>query len=211
MSPQTVATRSTTHVLSIPGTVTPVSLALANGLTYEDWCHVVAGLGAVEGAVQWWLGDALNFGARAYGEKYAQAVDETQAHTWAQYAWVASRFETSTRVEIVPWTVHRDLAGVEDAQERRVLLRRAADELWTVRETRQAVRTLKRGRSTEPSAPSASEPGRTSLGEYVMEWYPEAGMLVIQAQNGHGVVLDRTMLTPKARALLMAFLGSECP
>jgi len=39
-------------------------------------------------------------------EKYAQAVNERQADTWRQYAWVASRFEISSRLEIVDWSTH---------------------------------------------------------------------------------------------------------
>lgn len=31
----------------------------------------------IEGAVQWWVGDWLNFGERKYGEKYAQGMDAT--------------------------------------------------------------------------------------------------------------------------------------
>ena len=27
--------------------------------------------------VQWWIGDALNFGEQRYGEMYTQAIDET--------------------------------------------------------------------------------------------------------------------------------------
>ena len=62
---------------------------------------MLATLQAMEGAVQLWIGDTLNIGEAAYGEKYAQAVDPIQANTWKQYAWVARSIEKSTRVDIL--------------------------------------------------------------------------------------------------------------
>ena len=43
--------------------------------SFDEWESVGAFLHQVDGAVQWWIGDWLNYGEKAYGEKYSQALD----------------------------------------------------------------------------------------------------------------------------------------
>ena len=40
---------------------------------YAEWEQCGAVLRQIDGAVQWWLGDWLNYGEHAYGEQYSQA------------------------------------------------------------------------------------------------------------------------------------------
>ena len=63
--------------------------------------------------VQWWIGDALNFGEQRYGEMYTQAIDETGLGYDAirQMKWVASQYEMCTRVHNLSWTHHRAAAS----------------------------------------------------------------------------------------------------
>jgi len=63
--------------LTIPGKVTAVGLALPNGLSHESWLAVIAKLKLVSRASMWWWGDALNYGERRWGKKYAEALDES--------------------------------------------------------------------------------------------------------------------------------------
>ena len=79
---------------------------------------MLATLQAMEGAVQLWIGDTLNIGESAYGEKYAQAVSPEQAETWKTYAWVSRQFEMSIRIDIVPFGHHRLLASMKDESAR---------------------------------------------------------------------------------------------
>ncbi len=111
--------------------------------------YVLRGLAAeylkrIDSACQWWLGDWLNFGERKYGEMYAQAVDETDAayQTLRNYKWVAGAFQLSRRRDNVPFGVHREIAALPEA-EREAALDIAAEEGWTVRESRQHVKLLK--------------------------------------------------------------------
>ena len=188
--------------LAIPGTITPMSLTLTPGLSFEKWERVGETLRTIESGVQWWLGDWLNYGERAYGEKYAQAVDESQAHTWRQYAWVASRFETSVRTDKVSFGVHERLAGVLDVAERHALLQRAAKEEWTVAQARETVRDL--NRVTAPPLPTGKffvvyvdppwEFRNSGFTQAAAKQYPTMGVEEIGALKVPDLVTDRAVL-----------------
>lgn len=73
--------------------------------SFEDWDRVGHFLRYAHTGVQFWIGDWLNFGEGAYGEKHAQALEHTgyDAHTLQTYAWVARRVPIENRVEKVPF------------------------------------------------------------------------------------------------------------
>lgn len=123
--------------LTIPGKLSPTALELPGGLTFEDWEAAGARLGEIGRACQWWIGDWLNFGERAYGEKYAQAMEMTGLDyaTLADYAYVANNVEPSVRTEGLSWSHHKAVAKLEPGlQELR--LEEAATEEWSVAEFR---------------------------------------------------------------------------
>lgn len=113
----------------------------------------------------WWLGDWWAFGERkGYGER-KRVVDsedwEGPAYqTCRNAAWVSGRFELSARADNVAWKTHEAIASVEDADERLVLLERAASEGWTVREAKSQVARLKAARAI--GAPAAGARPRAS-------------------------------------------------
>ena len=79
----------------IPKRLTQTGLLLPANLPFEKWQSVLERLQGMEFSVMWWLGDCLRYGERAYGEKYAQALDATDYayQTIADAKWVAGRFE----------------------------------------------------------------------------------------------------------------------
>ena len=85
----------------IPKRLTQTGLLLPANLPFEKWQSVLETLRGMEFSVMWWLGDCLRYGERAYGEKYAQALDATDYayQTIADAKWVAGRFEISRRRE----------------------------------------------------------------------------------------------------------------
>lgn len=89
-------------------------LTVSGNPTFKAWEKCGLLLTQMEGAIQFWIGDWLNYGERAYGEKYAQAIDASQAAVWRQYAYVARAVEMSTRVDNLPWTHHREVAGLAE-------------------------------------------------------------------------------------------------
>ncbi len=67
----------TGEILSSGFELTPTGLVISGNVTYEQWAGKLDQLRLMEGSIQWWIGDALNYGEQRYGEKYAQAVDPT--------------------------------------------------------------------------------------------------------------------------------------
>jgi N6-adenosine-specific RNA methylase IME4 len=96
-------------------TYSETSLELPPTLTFERWTEIGKVLGRIGRAHQWWIGDWLNYGERAYGEKYAQAMDATglEYGTVANCAYVAGRIELSRRRESLTFAHHQELAPLE--------------------------------------------------------------------------------------------------
>ena len=106
--------------------LTPTGLVVTGDPSFNDWDICGAHLQRMEGAVQFWIGDWLNYGEHAYGEKYAHAVNDTQTETWMNYAWVARHVEISTRVENLSWSHHREVAKLHETPDvQRALLEQA--------------------------------------------------------------------------------------
>ena len=104
-----------TETLSLPTSFHPTTTGLKvdEDVTFEEWEACGVALSAIEGAVQWWIGDWLNFGEAAYGEKYAQAVSPSQARTWQDYAWVSGRIQITCR-HVISYTHHALVARFSD-------------------------------------------------------------------------------------------------
>jgi N6-adenosine-specific RNA methylase IME4 len=118
---------------------TKTSLTIDPGTTYDNWESIGEQLNQIEGAIQWWIGDWLNFGERKYGEMYAQAVDEQQKNAWQNYKWVANVVESSTRVEDLSWSHHREVAALT-LDEQVYWLDKAAEENISVSDLRHAIK-----------------------------------------------------------------------
>jgi len=117
-------------------TATPTGLLIDDKqeIPYELWEAYGKALRRVEGAIQWVIGDWLNYGERRYGETYAQAVDQQQVDSWKNYKWVAAKVKPSTRVESLSWSHHREIAHLPDDEQ--------AAMLYLARERELSVRQL---------------------------------------------------------------------
>lgn len=134
--------------LGLPGEVRRVGLLLPDGLAFEEWQSIGQTLNSVEGSIQWWVGDWLNYGERKYGEMYSQAMDATERayQSLANAKYVASRFEFSRRRENLSWGHHSEVAGQTPSDADDIL--RAADECgWSVKETRAEVNRRKNAKA----------------------------------------------------------------
>lgn len=94
-------------------------LVVMGSPSYEEWEQCGAVLHPVSRAVQWWVGDWLNYGEARYGEKYSQALDATQweYQTLVNFAYVARRIEISRRRDTVAFALHAELAARPPAQQ----------------------------------------------------------------------------------------------
>lgn len=129
--------------------ISSVGLSLGDSLTREQWNEVGQQLSRCGGALQWWVGDWLNYGEKQYGE-IKDSVESlgfkySTATTWA---WVAREIEPSRRLESLSWSHHHAAASHPDKKERRNLLATKTEDgkevpKYTVKEIRDAVREHK--------------------------------------------------------------------
>lgn len=132
----------------------------------EDWLKAVNQLTAMHessGRLHFraicFLADALNFGEEAYGEDYAQAIDETRK--WMQISsktihnamWVMKQIPATRRRELLTLSHHEAVASLEP-QEQDELLEQAVRENMTVSDLRKEVAArhpkTKRGGDRKP-------------------------------------------------------------
>jgi hypothetical protein len=98
---------------------TPSSLTIDSSTTFEEWDNLGEFLSRAEKSVHWWIGDWINFGEAAYGEKYAQALDETRFTygTLRNDAWVARKIPPERRRAGVSFSHHTVVAKLEPAKQ----------------------------------------------------------------------------------------------
>ena len=114
---------------------------------FEVWSAVTSQLVKAEKSIRWWIGDALRFGERRYGETYAAAVEATgySYGTLANSVYVAGRYpEPSSRNEDRSFR-HHEIAAPLEPEERREVLEKAAEGGWTEGELITEVRERRGG------------------------------------------------------------------
>ena len=139
----------------IPVEVSPVAWAPKIPLPLAEWIRYGARFGVVGRACGWWVGDWINYGNAAYGEKYSRAARITRhdIQTLMNMAYVASRFEISRRRENLSWSHHAELAALPpEAQDR--WLDRIERHALTVKDLRLE---LRRDRSARHKADPAQD------------------------------------------------------
>jgi hypothetical protein len=127
--------------LTLPGVVSETAWAPPSDLRFEEWEQVGVMLGRIGRARRWWIGDWVNHGERAYGEKYTLAIDATgyEYQTVANCAYVAKAIEPSRRREGLSWSHHAEVAALEPS-EQEAWLDRAQAEGLTRNGLRKAIR-----------------------------------------------------------------------
>jgi N6-adenosine-specific RNA methylase IME4 len=111
--------------------------------TYETWKNYGKKLHFIEGAIQWLIGDWLNFGERKYGETYSQALEAgASVQTWMNCKYVAGRFETYRRREVLSFSHHSEVAAL-DQETADCILCQAEEKDLSSRDLRILVRNLR--------------------------------------------------------------------
>jgi N6-adenosine-specific RNA methylase IME4 len=124
--------------------LTPTGLEVKGSPSFEDWEKAGAYLQFAAGAVQWWVGDWLNYGEQKYGETYTQAIELTgmDYDTLKRTKWVASEFELCRRRHNLTFAHHQEVASLPPAVAD-TLLTRAESEGLSTRDIRQLARQAK--------------------------------------------------------------------
>jgi hypothetical protein len=118
-----------------------VGLSLPPDLALDDWQQIGHQIFAISDASAWWLGDWLVYGQNRYPERYRRALQETglDYQTLRNYAWVARKFEPSSRHEDLSIQHHVEVAALSPA-ERTAWLSRAARFGWSRNRLREHLR-----------------------------------------------------------------------
>lgn len=160
-------------LFEIPGCeFKPTSLTLPDRLSYDHWERIGRQLQLAELAVQWWIGDWLNYGESRYGEKYAQALEETgkAKKTLMNYAYVAKAIETSRRRDVVDFSTHAEVASLKPDEQEKLLAKAAKEKLSRGTVRREAERVKREGRpKPQDSELVLSKEGREFVDYYMQE------------------------------------------
>jgi len=148
------------------GAVTPTSLDLSaladtlpDGLEFEQYEAIGALLGRVKRSSSWWVGDFLNYGEGAYGERFAQATHATglEEQTLLNYSYVARQVPNERRLPGVPFSVHAEVAPLAP-REQKAWLKKAAEGGWSRSELRKRMKAKRA--EQKPQLPGVDpEPG----------------------------------------------------
>lgn len=133
-------------LFDIPGCeFTRTELKLTKHLSFEHWERLGTLLRSVEGSIQFWIGDWINFGENKWGEKYSQAVDATGLDygTLANAVSVAKHVDPSLRNEKLSWSHHVAVAKLEPTDQK-MWLEKAEKEGLAYRELRRLVERAER-------------------------------------------------------------------
>ena len=106
---------------------------------YEVWEAYGSGIRRVEGAIQWLIGDWLNYGERKYGEMYTQGLEPSEYDLLAKYKWVSGAVESCFRKQELSWSHHKEVAKLEP-EEQAYWLDEAIKRGYTMRGLRDAIR-----------------------------------------------------------------------
>lgn len=103
-----------------------IGLDIEPGMAFEHWERLLRALERAEQGIQWYIGDALCYGEREYGERYAQVVDAHKKtgipiDTLRNYQWVADNVKPVTRVTGIEWSKHREVASLPADEQARIL------------------------------------------------------------------------------------------
>ena len=148
--------------------ISAVAWRARSQLSFAEWVEQGRRLGIIGRSVAWWIGDWLNWGNAAYGERYVRAARITgyDAQTLMNMSYVASRFDISRRRENLSWSHHAELAALEPKQQDR-WLDRAKDDRLSVRCLRdelrreRLVKARKREELEAPAKAAANGAGTT--------------------------------------------------
>lgn len=139
-------------------TLTPTGLRIDGEPDYDEWYFFGEWLRFIEKSIQFAIGDWINYGEARWGEKYAQALDETEYsyQTLREYSYMAANINLFARANNVSYSHHREVAslkrpdGTPDGERQREYLELAASEGLTVAKLKQRIREDKRKSEAAP-------------------------------------------------------------
>ncbi|MBV8992735.1 MAG: LmbU family transcriptional regulator [Pseudonocardiales bacterium] len=116
-------------------------MCLSEGLPFDSWRELGCQVRRVVNCSAWWLGDWLVYGELAYGDRYKQAITDTQLgyQTLRNYAWVARNVPLSRRRDKLSFGHHAEVAALP-AEDQKVWLAQAERLSWSLRQLRRRIK-----------------------------------------------------------------------
>lgn len=143
--------------------ITDTGLSIEGDMNFEAWAALGEKLLPWARMALFLVGDWFLWGEAHFGELAAQVVDEFSAETIRGAVWVCERVPPVRRRTALGFSVHKEVASLEAAEQDRLLLKAEQDGL-TVRELRDEVRQLRAARKADlPVLPTAAATARRAV------------------------------------------------
>lgn len=169
-----------------PFRLTPTGLEVDGDPDFGAWADCGAFIQKAGAAVQWWVGDWLNYGERKWGESYTQAVEMTgmTPDALSNLKAVAARVQLPRRRGNCSFATHAAVAYLNPADADAILDRAEAEGLSS-RQVRTLVRELKAPASPEEEddEPASEAPSDTSTAEKCLKTAAAITRLLKQARD----------------------------
>jgi hypothetical protein len=133
------------EILSLPGSVTPCGAIFPADMPYEQWESIGKNMRLCRESIKFYLGDWLNYGETAYGEKYAQALcgSDYDYDYLRNIAYVCRHVPMSLRSDKLTFGHHQVVAPLLPSMQE-AWINTAVDKNMTVRELREAIKLAQR-------------------------------------------------------------------
>lgn len=125
-------------------TVTLTGLQVTGTPSYEQWLEQGDYLWYAKQSIQFCIGDWVNYGEKAYGQKYTQAIDDTKytLHTLQNIAYTCNAIPVPARRENVSFSGHSEVASLPE-DKREMALDKLQSREWKREDVREYKRQLK--------------------------------------------------------------------
>ena len=122
-------------------TITPTGIEFHQDLDFTEWNDLGQKLAPIGKSIGFIIGDWINYGETAYGEKYEEALAKTGLayQTLMNFAYVARKVEISLRKENLDWYQHATVAKLKTDEEKRHWLDMAEQHDLSVRRLRKSI------------------------------------------------------------------------
>ena len=101
-------------------TIEQTGLTIHDSCTQDEWIEMGVKLNKIEGCVQWWIGDWLNFGLT---KEYDKVIEETgySYQTLARLSSLCNKFEITRRRVNLTFEHHKEVQSFEDHEQEELL------------------------------------------------------------------------------------------
>lgn len=134
-----------------PFVMTKTGAFVVKPASFDEWYAVFSWCQQASGAIQFWIGDLLEYGEKSYGEKYTQALEMTgyAEQTLMNASWVARSIHKSDRKENLSFAHHAEVAPLKPEDQRR-WLDKAETEGMTRQQLRESIKQERHAVEQQP-------------------------------------------------------------